>query len=103
MRQLLSDGASMRVSQNCTSLEPGFREDPVQVGCETRNIVWSCELPALPMATKVGNKQTKSVLKQRDQRIEHVAGRHEPVQQQEGFTFANEFEEYAVRRTVLAE
>ena len=97
VRQLLRDRPAMRISQNGGWSESRFHHDDVQVGGERGDIVRAAELAALPMAAKVGDQHAKVVVQKLDERIEHGAGDHEPVQQKQGFAVAHDFVEDSVR------
>ena len=75
---------AMGVSHNGGSLKPRFHHDDVQVGCEREDIVGTAEFAAFPMAAKIGDQHAKVVVQKLDERIEHRAGDHEPVQRSKG-------------------
>jgi hypothetical protein len=93
MRQLLSDRAPMRIPQDRAVFEACVLQYGVQVGRERRHVVRPGQVAAVPVAAKIGNDHAEIALKQRDQRVEHCAGGHEAVEQEQRVTIARDFVE----------
>ena len=101
--QLLRHRPAVRVAHDGAAVEASLRHHYVEIGRERRHIVRAAQIAALAVTAQVGNEHPEAVLEQFDERIEHRARGHDPVQQQQGFAVALDAEEDAVRRAELCE
>ena len=75
-------GTTLRVTEHRGRVDAQVLEQTRQIGCELRGIRRR-KSPTSPVATKVGNDHAMPSCEMLDDRLEHLAGDHRPVHEQE--------------------
>lgn len=81
--QLLRDGAALGVAEHGGGVDTQMDEQAHQVSCELRSRIRGRQPPTAPVAAQVGNDHAMPGRELPDYWLEHLAGDHQPVHQQE--------------------
>ena len=82
--QLLRDRAALRVAEHGGRVDAQMVEQARQVRGELRRRIRRRKSPAPPVAAQVGNDHAMPGCEMLDHRLEHLAGDHQPMHEQEG-------------------
>ena len=82
--QLLGNCTAMRVAEHSSRVDAKMVEQARQVRREVRSCIRRRKSPTPPVPTQVGNDHPMSGCEVLDYRLEHLAGEHQPMHEQEG-------------------
>jgi hypothetical protein len=84
--QLLRDGTALGIAEHSGRVDAQMVEQARQVGCELRRRIRRRKSATPSVAAQVGNDHAMSGREMPDHRLEHLAGDHQPMHEQEGWT-----------------